>query len=117
MLRKQKLRFRRHAHIRKHVSGTAEVPRMAVFRSNRHIYVQLIDDLKGHTLASASSRVLEGESGGVINIKVAEQVGELIANRAKDIKIERVVFDRGGFKFHGKIKALAEAARKHGLKF
>ena len=117
MLRKQKLRFRRHAHIRKYVSGTAEVPRMAVFRSNRHIYVQLIDDLNGHTLASASSRVLEGGSSGVINIKVAEQVGELIANRAKDIKIERVVFDRGGFKFHGKVKALADAARKHGLKF
>jgi len=117
MLRKQKLRFRRHAHIRKHVSGTAEKPRMAVFRSNRHIYVQLIDDLKGHTLASATSRDLDGAKNGVINLKVAEQVGELIAGKAKDLNIEQVVFDRGGFKFHGKIKALADAARKSGLKF
>ena len=117
MLKKQKLRFRRHAHIRKHVSGTAEVPRMAVFRSSRNIYVQLIDDIKGHTLASASSRVLDGEKNGVVNIKVAQQVGEQIANKAKDLNIEQVVFDRGGFKFHGKIKALADAARKSGLKF
>ncbi|MCD4733058.1 50S ribosomal protein L18, partial [bacterium] len=89
----------------------------AVFRSNRHIYVQLIDDLKGHTLASATSRTLDGAKNGVINLKVAEQVGELIAGKAKDLNIEQVVFDRGGFKFHGKIKALADAARKSGLKF
>ncbi len=117
MLRKQKLRFRRHKHIRKHVSGTAEVPRMAVFRSNRHIYVQLIDDSKGHTLASATSRILDGEKNGVINLKVAGQVGEQIAGKAKDLNIDKVVFDRGGFKFHGKVKALADAARKSGLKF
>jgi len=117
MLRKQKLRFRRHKHIRKHVSGTAEVPRMAVFRSNRHIYVQLIDDSKGHTLASATSRMLDGEKNDVINLKVAEQVGEQIAGKAKDLNIDKVVFDRGGFKFHGKVKALADAARKSGLKF
>ena len=117
MLRKQKLRFRRHAHIRKYVSGTAEKPRMAVFRSNRQIYVQLIDDIKGHTLASASSQTIGGDKSGVVNIEVAKKVGEQIAGRAKDLKIDKVVFDRGGFKFHGKIKALADAARKSGLKF
>lgn len=118
MLKKQHLRFRRHARIRKHVSGTPERPRLAVFRSNRHIYVQLIDDTRGHTLASASTMELRGEKGNTAsNIAGAVEVGRLIAERAKALGAERVVFDRGGFRYHGRIKALADAARKAGLKF
>jgi len=118
MLVKQKLRFRRHFHIRRRVHGTTERPRMAVFRSNRHLYVQLIDDEAGHTLASAST--LDLRSGGATvtaNREAAVKIGALIAERAKDKKIKNVVFDRGGFKFHGRVKALAEAAREAGLKF
>lgn len=118
MLEKQKLRFRRHFHIRKRVQGTVERPRMAVFRSNRHLYVQLIDDDAGNTLVSAST--LDLHSGGTTppaNLLTAAKVGALIAERAKDRNIESVVFDRGGFKFHGRVKALAEAAREGGLKF
>ncbi|MCX7021648.1 MAG: 50S ribosomal protein L18 [bacterium] len=118
MLVKQKLRSRRHFHIRKRVQGTAERPRMAVFRSNRHLYVQLVDDEAGHTLASASTLDLRSEGAAVTaNRQTAVKVGALIADRAKGKNITNVVFDRGGFKFHGKVKALAEAAREAGLKF
>jgi large subunit ribosomal protein L18 len=118
MLVKQKLRFRRHYHIRRRVSGTAGRPRMAVFRSNRHLYVQLVDDAAGHTLASASTLDLRsGDSPAPVNRESAAKVGALIAERAKKKKIKSVVFDRGGFKFHGRVKALAEAAREAGLKF
>jgi len=118
MLVKQKLRLRRHFHIRKRVRGTAELPRMAVFRSNRHLYVQLIDDQAGNTLASASTLDLRADGAAPpANRQTAVKVGALIAERAREKKIASVVFDRGGFKFHGRVKALAEAAREAGLKF
>lgn len=109
---------RRQYHIRKKCIGTAEKPRLAVFRSNRYIYSQLIDDMKGHTLAACSSleknMQLDGKSG---NKKVAALVGKTIAERAKAKGIEKVSFDRGGFRYHGCIKTLADAAREAGLKF
>lgn len=118
MLKKQQLRFRRHARIRKHLSGTPERPRLVVFRSNRHIYVQLIDDTRGHTLASSSTMELKGEKEATVgNTAGAAEVGRLIAERAKGVGVERVVFDRGGFRYHGRIKALADAAREAGLQF
>ena len=112
-------RVRRHARVRKKVSGSAERPRLAVFRSNRHIYAQLIDDNRRVTLASASSLKLtatpkEGESNKVAS---AREVGRAIAAAAQAQGIKTVVFDRGGFLFHGRVKALAEAARQAGLEF
>lgn len=109
-------RRRRHNRVRKSMAGTAERPRMAVFRSNRYIYVQVIDDVAGHTMASASSqeRDLRSES---LTEETAAKVGKLVGDRAKEAGITSVVFDRGGFKYHGKIKALAEAARESGLEF
>lgn len=110
-------RARRHFRLRKKVSGTPERPRLAVHRSSRHIHVQLIDDLAGRTLASASS--MESDVRAVDGDKKArsQKVGELIAQRAKDAGIETVVFDRGGYDYHGRIAALADAAREGGLKF
>ena len=107
-------RLRRHARVRKRVSGTPERPRLAVFRSNRHIYAQLIDDVHGHTLASAGSVKLAAEGKPT---EVARQVGAELAARAKAAGITTVVFDRGGYKFHGRVKALADAAREGGLDF
>jgi large subunit ribosomal protein L18 len=110
-------RARRHFRIRRKVSGTPERPRLAVTRSSRHIVVQLIDDLAGHTLASASS--LEADVRAVDGDKKARaaRVGELIAARARDAGITTVVFDRGGNDYHGRIAALADAAREAGLEF
>jgi len=113
------LRIRRHARVRAKVSGTAERPRLAVSRSNRHISAQLIDDLAGRTLAAASTVESElrerlGDSGSG-NVKGAEAVGGLLAERARKAGISRVVFDRGGFTYHGRVAALADAVRKHGL--
>ena len=111
---KRSARIRRHGRVRKKVRGTAERPRLAVFRSTKHIYVQVIDDLNGVTLASAST-VADKQTGAK---KVAsEAVGKLIAERAKAAGIESVVFDRGGFRYHGRVAAIAEAARAAGLKF
>jgi large subunit ribosomal protein L18 len=107
-------RHRRHRRVRKTIKGTAARPRLAVYRSNRYIYVQVIDDETGHTVAAASSRELK--KGG-LSVKAASKVGKRIANRAKDVGIDTVVFDRGGYAFHGKVKALADAARKEGLTF
>lgn len=117
----------RHLKIRAKVKGTAEVPRMAVFRSNAHIYVQLIDDASGKTLLSASDKEIkkaaaksadkEGKNENGRRIVVAREVGLLAAEKAKKAKIEEVVFDRGGFKYHGRIKSIAEGAREGGLKF
>lgn len=109
-------RVKRHRRIRKKVTGTAERPRLAVFRSNKHVYAQIIDDVSGRTLASASSvdPTLKSESNSV---ESAGKVGSLIAQRAVDLGVSSVVFDRGGFKFHGKIKALADGAREKGLQF
>ncbi|MGG1313142.1 50S ribosomal protein L18 [Cohnella laeviribosi] len=116
---KNKARLKRHLRVRKKISGTAERPRLSVFRSSKHIYAQLIDDVKGVTLASASTLDKELASqiknGG--NVESAAKVGELIAKRAKEKGYERVVFDRGGYLYHGRIQALADAAREAGLKF
>ena len=99
--------------IRGKVAGTAERPRMSVFRSNKGIYVQLIDDLKGTTLCSASSRGMEATNKS----ELSEKVGEAVAKKALDLGITEVVFDRNGYLFHGRVKTLADAARKAGLKF
>lgn len=115
-LNRKNTRRKVHARIRKKIAGTAERPRLAVHYSNKNIYAQLIDDDKGITLASASTLDKEVDSTGA-NIPTAEKVGSLIAKRAKDAKVEDVIFDRGGYIYHGKVKALADAARQEGLKF
>ncbi len=112
---KTEARSRVHLRIRKKVVGTEARPRLAVFRSLKHIYAQVIDDGNGRTMAAASSRE-KGRSGGGRKDGAAE-VGKLIASRCKEKGIESVVFDRGGFKYHGRVKALADAARESGLKF
>src|SRR5205823_4268156 len=114
---KVRLRLKRHKRVRYKVSGSADRPRLNVFRSLKHIYAQLIDDDSGATLAAASSvdASLRKKSGG--NIDGAKAVGSLIANRAKEKGITKVVFDRGGFQYHGRIKELAAAAREGGLEF
>ena len=112
---KNKTRQRRHERIRKKVIGTAECPRLNVFRSNANIHAQIIDDVKGTTLVSCSSVELKLANGG--NAEAAKQVGAEIAKRALAKKIENVVFDRGGYIYHGRVQALAEAAREAGLKF
>lgn len=122
MIKKQNRRLqriRRHLRIRKKVFGTAEKPRLSVFRSERHIYVQLIDDTKGHTILSASTLdpELKQKVTKTYNKEAAKQVGMLIAQRALAKGISQVVFDRGGFKYQGRIKELADAAREVGLKF
>jgi large subunit ribosomal protein L18 len=113
------LRIRRHARVRKHIAGDASRPRLSVFRSLQHIYVQLIDDATGHTLASASTREKEIATSLTSHksLGAAQKLGEIIAKRARDKGVTSVVFDRGGYKYHGKIKALADAARGAGLEF
>src|SRR5437588_9566691 len=118
MNEKIRLREKRHTRVRAKVSGTAERPRLNVFRSVNHIYAQVIDDDAGRTLAAASTldaTLRDGKKGG--NIDGAKQVGALIAQRAKDKGITKVVFDRGGYLYHGRIKNLADAAREAGLEF
>jgi large subunit ribosomal protein L18 len=112
-------RLRRHFRVRKKIFGTPERPRLNVFRSSKEIYVQLIDDFRGITLASASSidQELRPKIDGLNNMEQAQKVGQTIAERAKEIGIDQVVFDRGGYKFSGRVKAMAEAAREGGLKF
>ncbi len=113
---KRDARIRRHVRVRKVVRGSAERPRLAVFRSNRHISAQVIDDRDGRTLASASTAeaALRAGSG---NVDAAKKVGQLLAERAKAAGIEQVVFDRGGNLYHGRVAALADAAREAGLEF
>ena len=108
-------RIRRHARVRKSVSGTPQRPRLAVFRSLGHIYAQVIDDTQGNTLVAASSNEKDGVNGG--NLAGAKAIGKLVAERAKAKGIGAVVFDRGGYLYHGRVKALAEAARAAGLEF
>ena len=108
-------RLRRHARVRKKISGTPECPRLNVFRSNANIHAQIIDDVNQTTLAAASSVSLKLENGG--NVEAAKQVGEAIAKAALAKNITNVVFDRGGYVYHGRVQALAEAAREAGLKF
>jgi large subunit ribosomal protein L18 len=110
-------RARRHRRVRKKVSGTAERPRLAVFRSNNHIYAQVIDDVAGRTLAAASTADTTIKGGATGNIDAATKVGTLVAERAKTAGVEKVVFDRGGFRYHGRVAALADAARAGGLEF
>ena len=112
-------RRKRHLRVRKKVTGTPDKPRMAVFRSEKHIYAQIIDDSTHHTVCASST--LNGEMKSILektwDKKAAEKVGEDIAKKAKEAGIEEVVFDRGGFKYHGRVKALADGARNAGLKF
>ena len=116
---REESRSRVRRRIRSRVVGTAERPRLAVFKSLKHCYAQVIDDRRGVTLASASSLDedfrAELKTGG--NIAAAKKVGEIVARRAKDKGVTRVVFDRGGYQYHGKVKALAETARENGLEF
>jgi large subunit ribosomal protein L18 len=114
---KRDLRIRRHRRIRKKVSGTADRPRLAVYRANKHIHVQIIDDVAGRTLVAASTLdpTLRGDTTG--NCDAAAAVGRLVAERARAAGIEQVVFDRGGFLYHGRVAALADAVREGGLEF
>jgi large subunit ribosomal protein L18 len=114
---KNATRKKRHARVRSKLSGTAARPRLNVFRSSKHIYAQLIDDVSGVTLASASTldKEIGLESSG--NVDAAVKVGELVAKRAVEKGIKAVVFDRGGYLYHGRVKALADAARENGLEF
>ncbi len=111
--RRTRIKFR----VRKRIRGTSEKPRLSVFRSNKAIYAQLINDLEGTTLASASSQLKEVDDQKITKTEAARQVGKLIAERAKEVGIETVVFDRNGYLYHGRVKSLAEGAREGGLKF
>ena len=114
---KQTRRGRRRIGIRKRVSGTGEIPRLSVYRSLRHVYAQVVNDLDGTTICAASTmdKGFSGDTTG--NVDAAKAVGKLIAERAKAKGIEKVVFDRGGFRYHGRVQALADAAHEGGLKF
>ncbi len=118
-INRKKARIKRHQRVRRRISGTTERPRLAVFRSLTEIYVQMIDDQAGVTIASASSidKDLRSKMAGKNKTEQARLVGEAMAERAKEIGVSKVVFDRGGFKYMGRIKALAEGARKGGLEF
>lgn len=110
-------RKKRHARVRKNVNGTEARPRLNVYRSNKHLYAQLIDDNNGQTLASASTVDKEFSLESTNTVQAAEKVGELVAKRASDKGYKSVVFDRGGYLYHGRVKALADAAREAGLEF
>jgi large subunit ribosomal protein L18 len=117
-LTRQERRFRIRKRIRKQISGSLEKPRMSVFRSNKGIYVQLIDDLAGKTLVSVSSKIKEiADQKSVTKIEQAKLVGKMIAEKALEKGIQTVVFDRNGYLYHGRVKSLADAAREGGLKF
>jgi large subunit ribosomal protein L18 len=117
--RRRRARLRRHARVRRSLFGTAERPRLVVFRSLRHIYAQVIDDTVGHTLAAASSREagLADEMPGKTKVEQATLVGKLVSERAADAGVSQVVFDRGGYQYHGRVRALADGAREAGLEF
>ena len=114
-VRSAEARVKRHRRVRKRVSGTTERPRLAVFRSNRHIYAQVVDDTTGRTLAAASTAEPELRSGSTATVDAAKAVGQLVGERAKAAGISRVVFDRGGFRYHGRVAALCDGARAAGL--
>jgi large subunit ribosomal protein L18 len=109
------LRDRRHRRVRKKVSGTPARPRLAVFRSAKHIYAQAIDDVSGRTVASASTMEKDARSGATATVAAAREVGKRLGERAKAAGVDTVVFDRGGFKYHGRVAALADGAREAGL--
>jgi large subunit ribosomal protein L18 len=113
--KRNEVRQRVHTRIRRRMTGTAERPRLNVYRSLNHIYVQVIDDSQGVTLASASTVASKAKTGG--NVAAAKAIGKQIAERAKEKGISKVIFDRGGYLYHGRIKALADAAREAGLEF
>ena len=115
MIKRDSIRQRIHARIRRKLSGTTERPRLSVHRSLNHIYAQVIDDQTGETLVSASSLALKAKTGG--NIATAKEIGKAIAERAVEKGVKKVVFDRGGYLYHGRVKALADAAREAGLEF
>jgi large subunit ribosomal protein L18 len=115
-IEKKEIRNRIHQRIRRKLSGTKERPRLAVFRSVAHIYAQVIDDVEGRTLVSASSVDKDGKTKGG-NVAAAAAIGKLVAERAREKGVKQVVFDRGGYQYHGRIKALADAAREAGLEF
>jgi large subunit ribosomal protein L18 len=115
-IEKKEIRDRIHRRIRRKLAGTPERPRLAVFRSVSHIYAQVIDDTAGRTLAAASSVDKDGRTNGG-NVAAAKAIGKLVAQRAKEKGIASVVFDRGGYRYHGRVKALADAAREAGLEF
>ncbi|MFD0615874.1 50S ribosomal protein L18 [Paenibacillus sp. GCM10027629] len=116
---KNKARLKRHLRVRKKIEGTTARPRLSVFRSSKHVYAQLIDDVTGKTVAAASTmdKELQGQVGNGGNVEAARKVGELVAKRAKEAGYVQVVFDRGGYLYHGRIQALADAAREAGLEF
>jgi len=123
MSRKKEKRHRRHKKVRAKISGTIKVPRLCIFRSNKHIYAQLINDEKGETLAAVSDEKMKKVKSSAkkpaktTKVALAYEVGKLIAEKALKNKIEKVIFDRGGWKYHGRIKAVADGAREGGLKF
>ncbi|MCI6755847.1 MAG: 50S ribosomal protein L18 [Lachnospiraceae bacterium] len=116
---RKEIRVKKHNRMRNRISGTAEMPRLSVFRSDSHIYAQVIDDVAGRTLVSASTTEKDVKAAlkNTDTIEAAEYIGDLVAKRAKEAGISKVVFDRGGFIYQGKVAALAEAARKAGLEF
>ena len=114
---KQQARHRRHYRVRRKVRGTPARPRLAVFRSNRHVQAQVIDDIDGKTLAAASTLEAEIRSGSTGTVEAAKKVGALVAERAKDAGVTAVVFDRGGYLYHGRVAAVADGAREAGLEF
>jgi len=115
MINRNEIRKRIHARIREKLSGTSERPRLNIYRSLNHIYAQVVDDQKGETLAAVSSLQLKLKTGG--NVAAAREIGKAVAEKAVSKGIKRVVFDRGGYLYHGRIKALADAAREAGLEF
>jgi large subunit ribosomal protein L18 len=117
MLQKVQSRRRRHQRVRKHVRGTLTRPRLAVFRSSRHVYAQVIDDVQGRTLVAASTMETDVRSSVTANVEAANAVGQRVGERAKAAGITQVVFDRGGFRYHGRVAAVADGARQSGLEF
>jgi large subunit ribosomal protein L18 len=115
MHNRQVARERRHRRVRKKVRGTPERPRLAVFRSNKHVYAQVIDDVNGRTLAAASTKE-KGFTGSTATVEAAKQIGKLVGERAKAAGIDTVVLDRGGFKYHGRVAGVTDAVREAGLK-
>jgi len=115
MIKRDEIRQRIHARIRRKLTGTTERPRLSVHRSLNHIYAQVVDDQTGETLVSASTLALKAKTGG--NVAAAKEIGKAIAERAVEKGVKKVVFDRGGYLYHGRIKALADAAREGGLQF
>jgi len=115
MIKRDAIRQRIHARIRRKLAGTTERPRLSVHRSLNHIYAQVIDDQTGETLASASTLAVKAKTGG--NVAAAKEIGKAIAEKAQEKGVKKVVFDRGGYLYHGRVKALADAAREAGLEF